>query len=116
MYTSIVESLHYDNHPCEAGHHLALEVTFSISNIFLNTAKKLSYSNVLYNVGSICINVPVNLEFTEVGLTSNSQGGGTLRVSYLRRLRLFFWVQNFQFQYILGFSEKLIFFWGMKVL
>ena len=32
-------------------------------------------------------------------------GGGTLIYSYIRRLRSF-WVQNFELQYFLGFSEK----------
>ena len=36
--------------------------------------------------------------------------------SHIRRLGLFFWVQNSEFQYFLGFSEKRIFFWGMKIL
>ena len=36
-------------------------------------------------------------------------GGGTLIFSYTRRLRPFLGVQKFQFQYVLGFSEKLIF-------
>ena len=33
-------------------------------------------------------------------------GGGTLIFSYIRRLGPFFWVQNFEFRYFLGFSEK----------
>ena len=33
-------------------------------------------------------------------------GGGTLIFSYIRKLGLFFWVQNFECQYFLGFSEK----------
>ena len=43
-------------------------------------------------------------------------GGGILIFSYLHRLGSFFGVQNFEFQYFLGFSE--IFFWGggMKIL
>ena len=36
-------------------------------------------------------------------------GGGTLIFSYIRRLGSFFGVQHFEFQYSLGFSEKLIF-------
>ena len=43
-------------------------------------------------------------------------GGGTLIFSYIRRLGPFFRVQNFEFQYFLGFSEKLILFLGMKIL
>ena len=35
-------------------------------------------------------------------------GGGTLIFSHIRRLGPFFWVQNSEFQYFLGFSEKLI--------
>ena len=37
-------------------------------------------------------------------------GGVTLIVSYICRLGSFLWVQNFEFQKKLGFSEKLIFF------
>ena len=33
-------------------------------------------------------------------------GGGTLIFAYIRKLRSFFWVQNFEFQYFWGFSEK----------
>ena len=33
-------------------------------------------------------------------------GGGTLTFSYIRRLGPFFGVQNFEFRYFLGFSEK----------
>ena len=33
-------------------------------------------------------------------------GGGTLIFSYICRLGSFFWVQNFQYQYFWGFSEK----------
>ena len=33
-------------------------------------------------------------------------GGGSLKILYIRRLGLFFWVQNFEFQYFLGFSKK----------
>ena len=42
--------------------------------------------------------------------------GGTLIFSRIRRLGPFFWVQNSEFQYFFGFSEKLIFFRGMKIL
>ena len=36
-----------------------------------------------------------------------TQGGGvTLIISYIRRLGLFFGVQNSEFQYFFGFSEK----------
>ena len=37
-------------------------------------------------------------------------GGGTLIFSYIRRLGPFFGVQNFEFRYFMGFSEKNIFF------
>ena len=43
-------------------------------------------------------------------------GGGTLIFSHIRRLGLFFGVQNSEFQYFLGFSEKMNIFWGMKIL
>ena len=33
-------------------------------------------------------------------------GGGTLIFSHIRRLGPFFWVQNSEFRYFLGFSEK----------
>ena len=33
-------------------------------------------------------------------------GGGYSNISYTRRLRPFVGVQKFQFQYVLGFSEK----------
>ena len=38
---------------------------------------------------------------------------GTLIFSYIRRLGPFFWVQNFEFQYFWGFSEKMNTFGGM---
>ena len=37
-------------------------------------------------------------------------GGGTLIFSHISRLGLFFGVQNSEFQYLLGFSEK----WGYE--
>ena len=40
------------------------------------------------------------------GSTWGGEGGGTLIFSYIRRLESCFWVQNFEFQYFLGFSEK----------
>ena len=33
-------------------------------------------------------------------------GGGTLKILYKRRLELIFGVNNFEFQYFFGFSEK----------
>ena len=33
-------------------------------------------------------------------------GGGTLIFSYIRRLGPFFWVQNFEFRYFLGFQKN----------
>ena len=42
--------------------------------------------------------------------------GGTLIFSHIRRLGLFFWVQNSDFQYFFGFSEKRIYFGGMMIL
>ena len=42
--------------------------------------------------------------------------GGTLIFSYIRRLGSFFFVQNFEFQYFLGFSEKNYIFLGMNIL
>ena len=43
-------------------------------------------------------------------------GGGTPIFSYLRRLRLFFGVQYFEFQYFWGFRKKNNIFGGMKIL
>ena len=37
---------------------------------------------------------------------SPSGGGGTLKISYIRRLGPFFWGQISEFQYFFGFSEK----------
>ena len=38
-------------------------------------------------------------------------GGGGMIFSYIRRLWSFFGVQNFEFQYFGGFSEKKYFWW-----
>ena len=43
-------------------------------------------------------------------------GGGTPIFSRICRLSPFFWVQNSEFQYFLGFSEKIIFLGGIKIL
>ena len=43
-------------------------------------------------------------------------GGGTLIFSHIRRLGPLFGVQNSEFQYFFGFSEKWIFLGGMKIL
>ena len=40
----------------------------------------------------------------------------TLIFSYKHRLGSYFWVQNFEFEYFWGFSEKIIVFIGMKIL
>ena len=45
-----------------------------------------------------------------------SSQGVTLKFLYIRRLGLFFWVQNFEFQYFWGFSKKKNISWGMKIL
>ena len=42
--------------------------------------------------------------------------GGTLKFLYIRRLGLFFGVQNFEFQYFWGVFKKINIFWGMKIL
>ena len=39
-------------------------------------------------------------------LYSQGEVGGYSDISYIRRLGSFFMVQNFEFQYFLGFSEK----------
>ena len=38
-----------------------------------------------------------------------SSQGGTLNFLYILRLGLFFWVQNFEFQYFGGVFKKIIF-------
>ena len=52
-------------------------------------------------------------------------GGGTLIFSYIRRLRSFFGVQNFEFQYFWGFQKNKYFlgyedfvdiFWGSSLI
>ena len=43
---------------------------------------------------------------TMSGVQPKGGGGGTLIFSYIRRLGPFFGVQNFEFQYFLGFCEK----------
>ena len=43
-------------------------------------------------------------------------GGGPLVFSYIRRLRSFLEVQIIEFLYFLGFSDKILFFWGTKIL
>ena len=42
--------------------------------------------------------------------------GGTLIFLRIHRLGPFFGVQNSEFQFFLGFSEKLLFFGGIKIL
>ena len=42
--------------------------------------------------------------------------GGTLKFLYILMLGLFFWVQNFEFQYFLGIFKKINIFGGMKIL
>ena len=51
----------------------------------------------------ICINYAISQIRSPPG---GGGGGGTLIVLYIRRLGSFFWVQIFEFQYLLGFSEK----------
>ena len=50
-----------------------------------------------------------NLCWMAVPQWGGGGGGGTLIFSYIRRLGSFFGVQNFEFQYFWGFSEKRIF-------
>ena len=45
---------------------------------------------------------------------SSQGGGGTLIFFYMRRLGLFFGVQNFESQFFGGFQKNI--FWGMKIL
>ena len=43
-------------------------------------------------------------------------GGGTLIFSHIHRLGLFFGVRKSEFQYFVGFLEKMNIFGGMKIL
>ena len=40
------------------------------------------------------------------GLVLPEGGGGTLIISHIHRLGLFFWVKKSEFQYFGGFTEK----------
>ena len=53
------------------------------------------------------------LPSVEKSLCTPQGGGGTLIFVYIHRLGSFFSVQNFEFQYFGGFSEKKIFFGGI---
>ena len=46
------------------------------------------------------------MQLSERGSGPRGGGGGTLIFSHIRRLGLIFGVQNSEFQYFLGFSEK----------
>ena len=50
-----------------------------------------------------CVKVPIVLH---IGVGWDRGPWGTLIFLYIRRLGSFSWVQNFEFQYFLGFSEK----------
>ena len=50
-----------------------------------------------------------------MGIYPGGGGGGHLIFSYIRRLGLFFGVQNFEMQYFWGLSEECIF-GGMQIL
>ena len=46
-------------------------------------------------------------DIDSIGCTGGGGGGGgSLIFSYIHRLGPFFWVQNFEFQFFGGFSEK----------
>ena len=49
-----------------------------------------------------------------VTCTYNETPGGTLIFSHIRRLGLFFWVQNSEFQYFFGFLRKMYIFGGYE--
>ena len=52
----------------------------------------------------------IHIDASDSDLASKARGvgggGGTLIFSHIRRLGPFFWVQNSEFQYFFGFSEK----------
>ena len=56
-----------------------------------------------------------NLKAKLIAYSKPRGGGGALIFSHIRRRGPFFWVQNSEFQYFFEFSEKLIFFGGMKI-
>ena len=66
------------------------------------------------NVEKNCPSFIIMLVYSQGG--AGGWGGGTLIFSHIRRLGPFFWVQNSEFQYFWGFSEKLLFLGGMKIL
>ena len=52
------------------------------------------------------LNADPGIRLSWVGQYPRGGGGGTLIFSHIRRLCPFFGVQNSEFQYFLGFSEK----------
>ena len=65
---------------------------------------------------TISIAIPAISSFIRPWGGYQPRGGGTLIFSHTRRLGPFLGVQNSEFQYFLGFSEKIIFFGDMKIL
>ena len=66
--------------------------------------------------GQMLISVELHISCDFPGGGGSPGGGGTLIFSHIRRLGPFFWVQNSEFQYFFGSSEKWLYFWGMKIL
>ena len=52
------------------------------------------------------LTVSTNTKLQVVEGSYHPRGGGTQIFSHIHRLCPFFWVQNSEFQYFLGFSEK----------
>ena len=54
----------------------------------------------------LCLYMHVQNKRIRKAYNPRGGGGGTLIFSYIRRLGPFFGVQNFEFRYFFGFSEK----------
>ena len=93
--------------PCTKCFQNCFSVENSI-NLLLNTVIPISFMVRLLKV-TWCITDELFIATPRLP----PQDGGTLIFSYIRRLGPFLAVQNFEFQYFSGFSEKWIF-WGYK--
>ena len=76
---------------------------------------------ILLGIGVYTVNAVFSISFepmpstlifqitTAIVRTPGGGGENNLIFSYIRRLMSFFWIQNFESQYFLGFSKKIIF-------
>ena len=68
--------------------------------------KLISFTLCVSFLSGICSKRKKQTAFSGQMVGSQGGGGGTLLFSRIRRLGLFFGVQNSEFQYFLRFSEK----------